>query len=344
MNALPVYRREAAKIQVVEARGAWLASRGLQAGSPCKPGSAKAGKPNFFIVGAPKCGTSAMAHYLARHPDIYMAKKEMHAFGTDLRFGIQFYRRDLAAYLAEFHAVHAQSVVGEASVWYLFSTSAAAEIQAFNQESKILIMLREPAEALHSLYYQFLYDGNEDLPTFEEALAAEADRRAGRRIPHQTHFAQGLAYRETVRYTEQVRRYFDLFGRNQVQVIIYDDFIADTAAVYRQALDFLGLHANGVGAKFEVVNGNKSVRSAGLRAVLNQRYFRAGMVALARRLPRPMFLALRGVDRSLWKLNTRPVRRPPLRPELRAQLKREFASEIEQLSELLERDLTHWSR
>jgi hypothetical protein len=67
-----------------------------------------------------------MADYLAGHPEIYMARKEMHFFGADLRFGPQFFRRDLAAYLAEFDAWKGQRHAGEASVWYLFSTRAAA--------------------------------------------------------------------------------------------------------------------------------------------------------------------------------------------------------------------------
>ena len=171
-----------------------------------------------------------MDQYLAAHPDIYMAKKEMHAFGSDLRFGPQFYRRDQEAYLAEFAARNGERHAGEASVWYLFSTQAAAEIHAFNPEARIIIMLREPAEMLYSLYYQFRFDGNEHLPTFEEALAAEDERRAGRRITRQTYLAQGLVYRDTARYTEQVRRYFDVFGRERVHVIIYDDLAADVRA------------------------------------------------------------------------------------------------------------------
>lgn len=77
-------------------------------------------RPDFFIVGAPKCGTTAMADYLAAHPDIYMARKEMHFFGLDLRFGPQFFRRNLTAYLAEFDAWKGQRRVGEASVGISF--------------------------------------------------------------------------------------------------------------------------------------------------------------------------------------------------------------------------------
>jgi len=73
-------------------------------------------RPDFFIVGAPKSGTTAMADYLGAHPKIFLARKEMHFFGSDLRFGPQFYRRDLGAYLAEFDGWKGQRRVGEASV------------------------------------------------------------------------------------------------------------------------------------------------------------------------------------------------------------------------------------
>jgi hypothetical protein len=300
--------------------------------------------PDFFIVGAPKCGTSAMAHYLGRHPDIYMAKKEMHTFGKDLRFSPQFYRRDLQAYMAEFDDRNGQRRAGEASVWYLFSTQAAAEIKAFNPRSSIIVMLRDPAEMLYSMYYQFRYDGNEHLVTFEEALAAEDDRRAGRRIPRHAHFAQGLCYRETARFTEQLRRYFETFGRERVHVIVYDDLVSNPAAVYRGTLEFLSLDSTPPDIDFKVINGNKSVKSTALRAILNERYLRSTVLAIRPWLPRFIFSALRGVDRRLWQLNTRSEKRPPLGTELRARLKREFAPEVEKLSNLLGRDLTHWSR
>jgi Sulfotransferase domain len=300
-------------------------------------------KPDFFIVGAPKCGTSAMHQYLAAHPEIYMAKKEMHTFGGDLRFSPLFYRRNLQEYLAEFEARNGQAHAGEASVWYLLSARAAAEIHAFNPEARIIIMLREPAEMLYSLYHQFRFDGNEHLPTFAEALAAEPARRAGRGISRQAHFGQGLVYRDTARYAEQVERYFEVFGRERVHVIIYDDLLADVRTTYCDTLDFLGVDSTQVETDFQVVNGNKSFKHPALRRLLNEPLVRSTAVAIGRRLPRPVFTALHDMERLLWRLNSRSEKRPVLAPEVRAQLQREFAPEVEHLSELLGRDLTHWS-
>jgi len=301
-------------------------------------------RPDFFLVGAPKCGTTAMAHYLGRHPDIFMARKEMNVFGADLRFGPQFYRRDLSAYLSEFTPRQGQRRAGEASVWHLFSSQAAAEIKAFNPDARIIIMLREPSEMLYSLYYQFRFDGNEPLPAFEDALAAQDERRAGRAFGRQTYFPQGLVYRDTVRYTDQVRRYFEAFGRSRVLVILYEEFAAGVEASYRAVLDFLGVDSTRVELDFRVINGNKRVRNPALRAVLSDRFIRATAVNVARKLPQPLFRLLHDFERRLWKLNERPVDRPPLAPDLRAALRREFAPDIERLGALLGRDLALWNQ
>ena len=273
-----------------------------------------------------------------------MAKKEMHYFGSDLHFGTQFYRRNLEAYLREFDGRNTAPRVGEASVWYLLSRRAAAEIHAFNPGSRIIIMLREPSEMLYSLYYQFCYDGNEHLPTFEEALEAEKERRAGRRIGRQAYFPQGLVYRDAARYTEQVRRYYEVFGRHRVQVVIYDDFAADAAAAYRATLDFLAVDSTRRHGELKVLNGNKTVRHPTIRAVLQDPMVRATAIAMESWLPRPMFAALQRAESRVQRFNSRPAKRPALSPETRAQLKAELAPEIERLSDLLERDLTYWSK
>ncbi len=301
-------------------------------------------RPNVFLVGAPKCGTTAMAHYLGLHPDMFMAQKEMNVFGRDLHFEPKFYRRDLNAYMAEFKGRGGRRCAGDASVWYLLSKCAAEEIKAFNPDARIIVMLREPSEMLYSLYYQFRFDGNEHLPTFEEALASENDRRAGRKIGRQTYFPQGLVYREAARYTEQLKRYFEVFGRSRVHVIIYDDFAADVEACYRSTLEFLGLDSTRVEPDFKVVNGNKTVRNPAIRALLGDRLVQSTVVSLARKLPRPVFDFLHDTERRLWKMNERPVKRPELDPALRAELRREFAPEVERLSQLLGRDLSHWGQ
>jgi len=285
-----------------------------------------------------------MDHYLSTHPDIFVARKEMHFFGADLSFGTQFYRRDEPAYLAEFEHHAGRRRAGETSVWYLYSQHAAAEIKAFSPDARIVIMLREPTQMLYSLYYTFLWDGNENIPTFEEALAAEEDRRVGRRLGRQTYFAQGLVYRDAIRYTAQVKRYFDIFGRDNVRVIIYDDFATNTAAVYRDTLSFLGADPAAGELDFRVANANQFVKNRFVRALLNDRLVRSGVLAVRPLLPRAVFSGMQKIDARIRRLNSRTGGRPVLSSETRWKLKREFAPEVERLSELLDRDLTSWSR
>ena len=301
------------------------------------------GRPDFFIVGAPKSGTTAMSDYLGSHPDIFMARKDMHYFGRDLRFAPHFYRRAEREYLAEFGSWEGQRRVGEASVWYLFSETAAAEIKAFNPASRILVLLREPVELMYSLFNFFRFDGNEPLATFPEALAAEADRRAGRRLGRQTHFAPGLVYHEVPRFTQQLQRYFKAFGRERVRVVLTEDLAANPAAMYRQTLEFLEVDARHRLPEFERINPAKRVKFRGVRAVLNDPAVRSAVLAIRPALPRPLFFALHRAERLLNHFNSTVAKPPPLEPQLRARLRREFAPEVRQLSDLIGRDLSHWS-
>jgi hypothetical protein len=302
-------------------------------------------RPDFFIVGAPRSGTTAMFNYLSAHPEIWMSdRKEMHFFGSDLNFGPQFYRRDLKAYLAEYEKRNGARRAGDASVWYLMSRKAAGEIKAFNPDASIIIMLRDPLELVQSMYYMFRYDGNEHLPSFEEALAAGQQRRAGKLLTRQTYFAQGLVYRDIVRFTEQVKRYFNTFGRDNVHVIIYDDFAADTAAAYSETLEFLGVDSSQETPEFKVINGNRYVKSSTLQTLLNDGLVRRAALAVRPMVPKRLFVGLRAMREKWMRSNLQFEKRPALSPEMHVRLKSEFAPEIEQLSELLGRDLTHWSK
>ena len=105
-----------------------------------------------------------MNDYLARHPAVFMAPKEIHYFGSDLKVKR---RNTEAEYLQFFKEAGTEKIIGEASVWYLFSKNAAKEINDFSPGSKILIMLRNPVHLLYSIHSQHLYDGNEVETDFE---------------------------------------------------------------------------------------------------------------------------------------------------------------------------------
>ena len=301
--------------------------------------------PNFFLVGGPKCGTTAMYEYLRQHPQIFMPEdKEPHFFDPDFQLptmAAKYY--DLQSYLSLFKGAEGYEWIGEASVWYLYSEVAARNIYRFNPEAKIIVMLRSPLEMMHSLYDQQVISENEDLPTFEAAIAAEVERKQGKRIPPQANVKK-LFYRDAARFSQQVRRYFDTFSRQNTHVIIYDDFRADTAKAYRDTLAFLGVDT-GFQPEFAVVNANKRITSPLIRRVRRflikpPAWFPPELVPKAMTFI-PSTIANSVKDR-LYAISTEQVTRQPMSPALRAQLQEEFRPEVEQLSALVGRDLTHW--
>jgi hypothetical protein len=293
-------------------------------------------KPGFFLVGAPKSGTTAMCNYLAQHPDVYVPDmKEPNFFCTDLYIP---QRMSLQEYLSLFSPANGL-LCGEGTVWYLYSQQAVQNIYQFNPDAKIIIMLRNPVDYVHSLHSHMLFLGGEVIADFEEALAAEAQRREGKCIPEQTRRPHTLLYTETARFAEQVERYFHVFGRDRVHVIIYDDFKNDTARVFRETLEFLGVSTE-FQAVFKVINANRTPRNPALKQLMH-----SPPASLRTLYHKVMPAGVRPkIGAVVERYNTRHTPRPVMKPETRKQLQVRFAPEVEKLSMLLQRDLTHWSR
>lgn len=277
-----------------------------------------------------------MDNYLAQHPEIFMApQKEVHFFGRDLKFGYN--RPGPDNYISIFDKATTEKCIGESSVWYLYSKTAAKEIRLFAASAKIIIMLRNPVEMIYSQHSQFLYNGNEDIDDFDQALKAMRDRKDGRRIPAAAMFPDGLLYTDIAKYSGQVGRYLDVFGRENVHTIIFDDFKKDAGEVYQKTLGFLNVDAS-YAADFKCINPNKRVRSKLLRGLI------FSPPKLLRDIARPLVPnILKGpVIKALVRSNTKYPRRPPMNEGTRKRLQAEFRPEIERLSALLNRDLTGW--
>ena len=290
------------------------------------------------MVGAPKSGTTAMYSYLAEHPSVFLpARKELHYFGSDLE---RRHRKPMsdADYDEQFAIAPAGATIGTAFVWYLYSQNAAREIAEVAPGARILVMLRNPVDMLPALQAENLSNGNEDIQDFEEALAAEEDRRAGRRIPPEAHLPQGLLYSEVPRYSEQLLRYFEAFGRDRINVTLFDDFRRDPAGAYAGILAFLGLDASFRPEAFAVVNPRHGVRSHRLRRFLSRPPEASRRVARAIVPP--------SVRRSLWRrleaANQRAVAPSALPLATREHLQATFADEVDRLAQMLDRDLSDW--
>ena len=296
--------------------------------------------PNFFIVGAPRCGTTSVWSYLNTHPDAYMSyQKEPLFFGSDLtKTPNEFFVLDHDRYLDLFRAGAEKKIRGEASVMYMLSHKAAEEIRAFNPEAKILMMLRNPMEVVYSHHGQLRWGGFEDIADFEEAYAAEADRRQGRRIPRSALLQEALYYSEVGLLGEQVERYLDAFPREQVKILFYEDLAKAPEDTYFSLLDFLGLDRIAP-ATYEAKNPHKEARSNAFAACL-MRPPRALTLFLDRL---PLRTRHWVITRTQAFLNTRYVKRKPLSPAMRANLIDHFASDVTKLGRLVGRDLSAWS-
>lgn len=300
-------------------------------------------RPTFFIVGAPKSGTTALQTYLSGHPEIFMPSikpplyhgKELNFFGGDLTRRTD--RISMDAYLAFFENAEEFSCIGESSVWYLYSTTAASEIREFNSEAKVIAMLRHPAEMLYSLHSQLVYNGDEDVKDFGKAIAAEYDRLQGRRVPKHTSVREALYYSRVADYHQQLKRYHECFPSQNIHVVLYDDLRDDPATTFKGVLNFLGVDES-YQPSLSRVNSNTSSRSDVLRNLVKFPPHPLRFV-LSSLLPQKTRAELKNF---LLGLNTKQEKRKQLDPELRRQILMRYRSSIEQLADMLDRDLSGW--
>jgi len=300
-------------------------------------------KPNLFLVGHPRSGSGQMNGYLAKHPDIWMAKKELHYFGSDLGYHVP--GRTLENYESFFAEAPDVPRVGEASTWYLFSEDAAREIHDYCPTAGVVMLLRNPISLLHSLHAHFVFRGDEDIADFGAAIAAEDGRADGsiaeppHRIPR-----EALRYSKMVRYAPQVKRYFEVFGRENVHVVINDDFRKDARAVYRGVCRYLGVR--------EDFDGFEGVFDVDKRARNSNRtvYFRPVQDFLIHPERQQVLEGVRKSAvpgyrfslRAMRRLNIKYVDRAPMDAGLKSELQERYRPHVDELSELLDRDLSHW--
>lgn len=215
-------------------------------------------KPNFFIVGAPKCGTTAWVEYLRSHPDIFISRaKEPHHFSRD--FPKWNFVSDPRDYQALFADSGSASAVGEGSVRYLYSKVAAREIHRFNPAARILIFLRDQQDFLPSLHHQQLYNGDERIEDFERVWRLSGQRPA-HSIPACCREPSFLDYAAMGRFHEQVERYYAIFPPEQIRIFAFRDWVDDPRRTYLDILSFLGVDDDGR-TQFDRINEAKYHKS-----------------------------------------------------------------------------------
>ncbi len=294
-------------------------------------------KPDFFIAGAPKSGTTALYHYLKTHPRIFLPEiKEPCHFARDLDgdYGRVETPEDYAALYAAV-AARPDILAGDASPVYMLSGVAIPEIMKFNPAAKIIAIVRNPLEMALSIHNQALKVPEEDIADFETAWRMQSRRAQGLDIPKVNRRPVNLQYARVCALGTQVQRLMDIVPEAQRLILVQEDMKRDPAAVYVRVLDFLGLPHDGR-SEFPAHNQRADLRSRRLQIFMKN--------------PPRLLWPLRRLFHAIGfrplvtmaALNRKPARPQPLRPEFRAELVASFEQEIALLEKLLDRDFSHW--
>jgi hypothetical protein len=280
-------------------------------------------RPNFFIIGAPKSGTTSLYYYLKSHPDVFMpVVKEPHYFSSDLDYHIHFYQTE-AQYLRLFAgARNHHKAIGEASVSYISSDLAPAAMEAFNPDAKIIVLLRDLVEALYSFHMELAFRGRTGA-TFENNIGAAPS-------------GDFNYYRLVQQWPARIREYQQRFGEDNVKILLFEDLVENPAAVYRETLAFLELDTS-FQPEFKIYNQRPQPRSRWVTQALNH--------PVGRRIGQWVFTRIPlGNTLDVYQWNRKQAVYPDLAPELRHRIMQDLEPTYREIETTLHQDLSAWRK
>jgi hypothetical protein len=298
--------------------------------------------PNFLLVGAPKCGTTSIASYLAQHPDVYITPIKEPKFFTAqfLPFPLQgpgdsfvenFTIKTFDDYTQLFRRVKEEKAVGDASVDNLyFHKDVIPLIKSCLGDVKIIIVLRNPVERAFSAYKNLLRDSRETL-SFEEGLELERARC-------QRGYEYIWRYLDLGFYSRQVRAYLDAFSH--VKVFVLEQFQNGSPNLMEQIYDFLEVDASFRPRRRSQFNASGRPRFRWAQWPFNPTGFKGKVYKT---------MAMNGFDVDRLMRWVEPIRNANIEPitmdpKTRQRLQDTYATDIEKLAALLQTDLTAWFR
>jgi hypothetical protein len=230
-------------------------------------------KPNFFLIGAPRSGSTALSEYLRLHPDLFFSdQKELHYFSTD--YPKKDRRNSCESeeeYLNHFIGADGSIAVGEGSVWYMYSKVAIQNILEYIPTAKFLIIVRNQIDMARSIHRRSFSNGQEDIKNFQEAWEAQGDRKNGKRVPEFCTFDDVLQYEEMCSIGGHVQRLVSIIPHGFLKIVFLEDFEKKPIKVYKEVLEFLGLNPNRIALEqdqFKVVNASFAQKSKAFSRIL----------------------------------------------------------------------------
>lgn len=294
-------------------------------------------KPDFFILGAPKCGTTSMDNWLRLHPLIYMATKEPHYFNTEHQ---NRNIKNLDNYQALFaSAIDAHLAVGETSVRYLYSDMAVANILDYNPKAKFVVMLRNPIDMVYSWYNQVYFSGMEDVRCFDKAWHLQDERQAQQRIPKKCREVKMLYYGKVCSLGEQLQRLYTQVSLSRVHLIFFDDLTKNPTKIYKSLLNFLGVPDDNR-QYFPIYNSSKTFRLHHLKNLPSKLDY-LSHIKQKLNIKKKFGINLL-LTKFIEKNNVIKKKRPPLSSQMRQTLIDYFQDDIILLANITKRDLAHW--
>lgn len=285
-------------------------------------------KVDFFIVGAPKSGTTSLYHYLNEHPDIEMSSyKEPNFFSDESLQGQNiYYIKNRVNSLEKYHSLFKRKdncLKGEASVSYLFYDDVPAKIMSYNSKAKIIIILRNPIERAYSHYLM-----DHSLGLISESFESIIQKKSKNRKAH--FFYQ--QYVEVSKYTDQIQRYFQVFHKENIHIIDYEDFTKNTFYVVSCIFSFLGLNSDFRPSLENRHNVYTAPRNSLVRHFYTNIPFRRSVISLLPRYLRHY------IKRIFFTSDKKPI----MLDETQTFLKQYFKNDVKKLSILLNKDFTKW--
>lgn len=287
--------------------------------------------PSFVCVGGAKCGTTSLYEYLRCHPKIFLPlQKELHFFSyPDLRFrtqgpGMHSVLKDLISsenqYRAQFSTMKPGMVGGDISPSYLNAPGAPDNIKALlGQNTKIIILLRNPVDRVISQYMHLRRAAREDL-SLDEALEQESNRK-------KNNWGDMWLYKDSALAADRVRKYIETFGQNNVLILLSDQLREDPTSAVKEVCQFIG-----VSPKFEFNAAREFNKSGSPKSRILARLVDASPLAsLAKSiLPRRVGTIIK---RKLQELNT--GEKEPIPEHIKTQLLDYYSTEIDKIEEII---------
>jgi hypothetical protein len=299
--------------------------------------SSESRKPEFFVIGASRCGTTSIHAALSRHPEVFVPVEkspnfftaaDMQAFaGSPAIEAMKGHTvKTESEYLALFRNVPAGRVPGEVSPVYMQSVFAAGRLAAFAPGARLLAMLRNPVDRAFAHFIGRRRDGLERRSDFAAVIADELARPAPGDLAFNNYLAIG-------RYAHFLAPFLAAFPRERIQILFFDDFVRDPVGVLNDVFAFIGVSQ--VDARFAVDRRNRS----GIISNPLLRGLWTGSVLVRARLRSHLPRALRD---AVGRMFLGAMERPPLLPELRRAATGYFLEDMARLEAMTGRDLSAW--